>query len=174
MVRGDSLARTPGVRGGELPHGQSEFGSEFGAEHVGGGPADPGGLVQAVHGGQDAGVLGLAASAVGPPVVAGVAGMGGWPLVGGPGSGLVDGRPGMAVIASSILVVSWSIWPPRVSIWSSRLLATKAWWSLNWPVRASTSAACLTRSRPRASSARTFGSRCPATSASRSEERRVG
>src|SRR5215207_4383542 len=73
---------------------------------------------------------------------------------------------GMAVIVSSTLPVSWSIWPPRVSIWSSSIRATKAWWSENWPVRASTSAACLTRSRPRANSASTLGSRSPVISAS--------
>jgi hypothetical protein len=73
---------------------------------------------------------------------------------------------GIWAIVSSILAVSRSIWPPRVSIWSSSILASQAWWSQNWPVRASTSAACLTRSRPLASSASALGSRCPATSAS--------
>jgi hypothetical protein len=73
---------------------------------------------------------------------------------------------GIAAIAWSILLVSRSIWPPRVSIWSSSILASQAWWSLNWPVRASTRAACLTRSRPLASSARVRGLRSPAISAS--------
>src|SRR5512132_2058299 len=81
------------------------------------------------------------------------------PLV-GPGSGPSAGTwaAGIAAIASSIRVVSWSSCAVSPSIWSSRILARRAWWSLNWPVSASTSAARLTRSRPRASSASTFGS----------------
>jgi hypothetical protein len=33
---------------------------------------------------------------------------------------------GIAVIVCSILAVSWSIWPPRASIWSSSILASSA------------------------------------------------
>jgi hypothetical protein len=39
----------------------------------------------------------------------------------------------IAVIVCSISAVSWSIWPLRVSIWSSSILASWAWWSSKRP-----------------------------------------
>jgi hypothetical protein len=63
------------------------------------------------------------------------------------------------------LGVSRSIWPPRVSIWSSSILATSAWCSVNWPVRASARAACCRAVDP-GQLGEHLGSRSPPVSAS--------
>ena len=69
-------------------------------------------------------------------------------------------------MACSMLVVSSSIWALSESIVDSIIWQISAWWSSKRPVNASCSTAILPRIEPRASCARTFGSRCPPISAS--------
>src|SRR5215218_6253867 len=167
----DGPGRQPGPRhqlpgGGELAHVQPDLGDD----DLGGVAADPGDLVQAVHHRQGRGQdlpglgvdpLGRARHRPGRPdaIVDGCA----WVAARAEGwwRGGRDGRdrlfdPAGELVDLAAEGVDLVPQHPR----------HKAWWSENWPVRASTSAACLTRSRPRASSASTLGSRSPVTSAS--------
>ena len=78
-------------------------------------------------------------------------------------------RRGSTGWASGIAASNWSMRAVRVSIWVVDLVQQhpgEFGWSSNRPSRAATKAECLVFIRPRASPASTFGSRCPAISAS--------
>ena len=81
-------------------------------------------------------------------------------------SGSAPWAAGMAAMSCSIRAVSLPVWAASASIWSSSIRASSPWWASNRPASASARAACLAFIRPRASPARTCGSRWPAISAS--------
>ena len=109
--------------GGELAHVQPDLGDD----DLGGVTADPGDLVQAVHHrqgrGQDLTGFGVDGAGRRPGRLAGCldrrAGAAARAGAGGCAAGI-------AAIVCSILLVSWSIWPLRASIWSSSILASSA------------------------------------------------
>ena len=90
-------------------------------------------------------------------------------LIRSPTPGIVSSRARLGasrLISASMRSPSSMISASSRSMWLSAWRARNAWWSVNRPASAPRSMATLGRALPRARSASTAGSRCPAISAS--------